>query len=331
MSFTAAETPLPVTNPEPPPLPSEKLVRYEGNPLVRNGPEPYDFYRVSPRAVLKMGPGDYRMWYEAVAGDWLTTVGYATSRDGLKWVKRGVVLSPSEPWEMEEICVNSVIFDGGIYKLWYHGGGYVRGKRRLGHGRVGYATSKDGVTWTKYQGNPVLDIGPANTFDSNQTADPRVFHLPDGYRMYYTGQEEEGRQLSLGMATSPDGVHWTKYAGNPILDARAWGFWSGALFPENGIWHLWYGSINPDGGGRSNLRYKWSTDGITWKDGPTNPVLLQNPDPKAPDYGLSGDSVCVYRDGDTYRILYTGHNSNLFGKLGRFMGICMASIKAAKQ
>ena len=338
MSFTAAETPLPVRNADPAHLPSGKLVHYEGNPLLRNGPEPYDYGKTGPRVVLKMGPGDYRIWYEAVAADGLTTVGYATSSDGLKWAKKGVVLSPSEPWEKEEISPNSILLEDGIYKLWYHGGGYIRERRRLGNGRIGYATSKDGLSWVKYQGNPVLDIGPANAFDSVQAAEPRVFHLPDGYRMYYTGQD--GSQTSLGMATSPDGVHWTKYAGNPILDKKAWrGFWGGAFFLENGIWHLWHGAVasadsqstSPHAAIGTSLRYMWSTDGITWKDGPDNPVLVQNPDPKAPEYGRIGDSVSGYRDGETYRIMFSGANSNLFGKLGRFNGICLATIRASKK
>ncbi len=74
----------------------------------------------------------------------------------------------------------------------------------------------------------------------------------------------------------------------------------------------------------------WSSDGISWTDGPTNPVLAQNPDPKAPDHQYVGDSVSGYRDGDTYRIMYTGYSSNLFGKLGRFEGICLATITVKK-
>jgi hypothetical protein len=72
----------------------------------------------------------------------------------------------------------------------------------------------------------------------------------------------------------------------------------------------------------------WSADGLTWIDGMNNPVLAQNPDPEAADHGLVGDSVSGYRDGDSYRIMYTGFNSNLFGKLGRFEGICLATIES---
>lgn len=318
-------------------LPAGNLTRYMRNPLLRNGPEPYDFVKTGPRVVLKLGSSDYRIWYEAVAGDGLTTVGYATSADGLTWKKGGVVISPSEPWEKEEISPNSILLEGGIFKMWYHGGGYVRDKRRLGNGRIGYATSTDGITWTKYKGNPVIDIGPAGSFDDIQVAEPRVFHLSGGYRMYYTGQNGSTNRTSLGMASSSDGIHWIKYEGNPILNREAWGgFWGGAFFPEDGIWHLWHGAIIESGarqstshdGVRSGLRYMWSADGLTWKDGMNNPVLVQNPDPEAADHGLVGDSVSGYRDGDTYRIMYTGFNSNLFGDLGRFEGICLATIEA---
>ncbi len=318
-------------------LPIAKLTRYTRNPLLRNGPEPYDFDKTGPRVVLKLGLGYYRMWYEAVAGDGLTTVGYATSADGLMWNKEGVVISPSEAWEKEEISPNSILLEDGVFKMWYHGGGYIRDKRRLGNGRIGYATSTDGISWTKYKGNPVVDIGPAGSFDDIQVAEPRVFHFSSGYRMYYTGQNGSTNRTSLGMASSPDGIHWIKYEGNPILNREAWGgFWGGAFFPENGIWHLWHGVIIESGDRqstshddvRSGLGYMWSADGLSWKDGMSNPVLVQNADREAADHGLVGDSVSGYRDGDTYRIMYTGFNSNLFGKLGRFEGICLATIEA---
>jgi predicted GH43/DUF377 family glycosyl hydrolase len=309
-------------------LPSRTLTRFSGNPLLRNGPELYDLGKTGPRVVMKDDSGHYRMWYEAVAGNGLTTVAYATSADGLTWKKRGVVLSPSAAWEMEELSPNTVLFEGGVFKLWYHGGGYIRGKRRLGHARIGYATSKDGVVWTKYPGNPVLDIGPRGSFDDNQVAEPRVLRVGNAYRMYYTGQAGSSDRTSLGLATSSDGIQWKKSGPNAILDQERWGGWGGAFIPENGIFHLWHAAPKS---GRPGLVYKWSRDGINWNDGPLTRVLEPNPDPQAPDHSSVGDSVSGYRGGDTYRIMYTGYSANLFGKLGRFEGICLATIAAERR
>jgi len=67
-------------------LPSGALMRLAG-PMLRNGPQTYDNAKTGPRVVIKFGPSDYRMWYEAVADNLYTTVGYATSTDGITWTK----------------------------------------------------------------------------------------------------------------------------------------------------------------------------------------------------------------------------------------------------
>jgi predicted GH43/DUF377 family glycosyl hydrolase len=306
--------------PPPDDLPSGALTRWDGNPMLRNGPEDFDFWKTGPRVVRKEGEGDYRIWYEAV-GVAETAVGYATSEDGLAWTKVGVVLTASAPWEGDEVSPNSILVEDGEYRLWYHGGGNTLVNRR-----IGLATSPDGLDWEKLA-DPVLDLGPSGSFDDEQAAEPRVFALEDGYRMYYTGRNEATSRTSLGMATSDDGVTWEKHEANPIIDVDAWGnFWGGAFFVEDGVWHLWHGV---EEGGSSGLAYMWSTDGIEWNEGPANPVLQPNPDGGAADYGLVGDSVSGYRDGDTYRIMYTGFNWELFGSEGRFEGICIAFIDAA--
>jgi hypothetical protein len=299
-------------------LPSGPLTRFAGNPLLRNGPEAYDLGKTGPRVVLREG-SLYRIWYEAVDGldPWeVTDVGYATSSNGLTWTKMGTVMSASSAWEGNEISPGTVLVEGGVYRLWYHAGG-----NELPHRNIGYATSADGLVWTRHP-MPVLTVGPSGAFDDDEVAEPRVMRVGREYWMYYTGANESSRRKALGLATSPDGIVWTKRPENPLLESGRWGnHWGGAFFHEAGIWHLWHGVEASRG-----LHYMWSTDGIEWIDGLSNPVLRVSSDRGAADYGLAGDSVSGYRDGDVYRILYTGYNEDLFGSLGRFEGICMAEI-----
>ena len=300
-------------------LPSGALTRL-ATPMLRNGPETYDSGKTGPRVVIKFGPTDYRMWYEAVGPNIYTTVGYATSADGITWRKAGVVMSPSVAWEGNEVSPNSIVIEGTTLRLYYHGGG-----SQLVNRRIGVATSTDGMTWTKLASNPVLDLGASGAFDDDQGAEPRVVKVGMTYRMYYTGRHAADQRTALGLATSSDGVSFAKQPG-PIMTADRWGnFWGGAFVVDRGHWNLWRG-YTPDNGGTSYLQYASSDDGLVWTDGPSNPVLTRNPDSTAADYGLVGDSVSGYLDGGQYRIMYTGYNSNLGGNQGRFEGICLAGV-----
>jgi predicted GH43/DUF377 family glycosyl hydrolase len=268
------------------------------------------------------------MWYEAVGSTNITTTAYATSADGISWSKQGVVMTPggTSSWERDEVSPNSILFENGVYRLWYHGGGYfdtATSQIRRGAALIGYATSTDGVNWTKYANNPVLSLGASGAFDDEQVAEPRVLNLGGSYRMYYTGANVSSQRKSLGMATSLDGITWTKDSRNPILDTTRWGnFWGGAFFNENGVWQLWHASEQNSG----QIRYKWSLDGIAWNDGALTPVLAVSSVSNGPDTTSLGDSVSGYRDGAEYRILYGGFAQNLFGSLGRFEGINLASV-----
>ncbi len=298
-------------------LPSGAMTRL-ATPMLHNGPEAYDHGKTGPRVVLKRGPGDYRLWYEAVDDNLLTKVGYATSADGITWTKQGTVMSPSASWEGNEVSPNSIVVEGTTLRLYYHAGG-----SQLVNRRIGTATSTDGVTWTK-AALPILDLGASGAFDDNQVAEPRVLKVGVTYRMYYTGRHAADGRTSLGLATSADGTTFTKQS--QIMDANRWGnFWGGAFIVDRGSWHLWRG-VTPDNGGTSYLVYASSSDGLVWTDGPSNPVLMKNPVTTAADNGLVGDSVSGYVDGDSYRVMYTGYNANLGGNQGRFEGICMAAV-----
>jgi hypothetical protein len=77
---------------------------------------------------------------------------------------------------------------------------------------VGYATSPDGIDWTDYPGNPVLDVGSSGTWDSRVRDTPCVVRTPSGYNLWYTGADSIGYwndslALVLGFASSNDGLN----------------------------------------------------------------------------------------------------------------------------
>ena len=78
------------------------------------------------------------------------------SPDGVDWEKYAnnpvLKVGAAGEWDQHNVIQPAVIFDGAEYKMWYHGGGTV------GTNGIGYATSTDGVTWTKFENNPVLHL-----------------------------------------------------------------------------------------------------------------------------------------------------------------------------
>ena len=65
------------------------------------------------------------------------------------------------------------------YRMWYS-------VRSGVFGAIGYATSQDGLAWTKYP-QPVLSHGPAGSADSFSAADPTVLKDGSTWKMWYTG------------------------------------------------------------------------------------------------------------------------------------------------
>ena len=289
------------------------------NPLlVRGRPGEFDAVKVGPRVVLKEGPTTYKMWYEGVPGPNRGSLGYATSRDGLTWNKfaGNPVLAPSEPWEggaQGEISPGTVFKEGRVYKMWYHSWDGA-------HRRIGYASSRDGLRWTKYFGNPVLDVGRSEAWDASQVVLPTVTRVGERYYMWYGGLGEKNDGWRIGLATSSDGIQWKRHPGNPVLTPGPPGTWDewgvlpgGLIWDETGF-HLWYPGFKK--GLVPGIGYASSRDGLRWSRSLRNPVLSRS-EAVAPDCREAGDTATAYRDGNEVRILYGGWD-------GRKWAICMA-------
>src|SRR4051794_19369095 len=58
-------------------------------------------------------------------------------------------------WDDGIILGHSVIKSGSTYRMWYAGGHSIENATS-----IGYATSNDGINWTRYSGNPVFEGMP---------------------------------------------------------------------------------------------------------------------------------------------------------------------------
>lgn len=103
-------------------------------------------------------------------------------------------VSLSYPW---------VIFDQGIYKMWY--GSTVcwdAGNGEMIH-IIKYATSTDAIHWQKHgQAIPHV-IGVAQAFSR-----PSVIVDRNGYHMWFSYRDGSGKTYRIGYAHSKDGLSW---------------------------------------------------------------------------------------------------------------------------
>ena len=127
-------------------------------------------------------------------------------------------------------------------------------------------SSTDG--FNPYKDNPILKTGDEGSFDAGALGSMTILRAGDTFHIYYeawavrTGKEWEASEyetLSIGHATSKDGLHWTKDPANPVLpkgkkgEWDATGVWDPYVIYEDGLFKMWYG-----GGGGHMPNYGWA-------------------------------------------------------------------------
>jgi hypothetical protein len=175
-----------------------------------------------PGAVI-VSEGVWHMFPNADTG--LTqAVNHAASADGLDWemVDDSDIL-PNEDTEYASFAVlatSGVLQDDGTWAVYYYGWKDVTDFANLGNYKTviarATALGPDGP-WTPDPA-PALQPGPVGSWDAHQVKHPTVIKTEDGYLMYYTGITRAGDE-AIGMATSPDGITWTKYDNPATTDA----------------------------------------------------------------------------------------------------------------
>ena len=246
--------------------------KYPGNPVMSgSGNGTWDKHVFMPSVLFNADSNRYEMWYCGSYGpevSWLPyRIGFAWSADGINWTKYGnPVLNPDPgTWDAGSVEVSWVIRENGQYKMWYAG---LNNNIR----QIGYATSPDGITWTK-NANPVLSAGSA-AWEAGGVFWCSVLSNSGQYTMYYTGVDIT--QAQIGRATSLDGINWQRDTiNNPVLSGTL-GQWDEDVFGPRCLFtgnliHMWYTGVYNN---ERQIGYATSPDGIIW-DKNDNPVLTK--------------------------------------------------------
>ncbi len=197
-------------------------IKYGGNPVLTTGSgSVWDNSRVGRPTVLFDGK-IYKMWYQGMSTSGVVKIGYATSSDGINWNKYAnnpiLNIGSSGSWDDARVKAPNILYDDNVYKMWY------TGDSSTNIHKIGYATSYDGINWTKFANNPIL-TGPTNP--STGVENLYVMHFYDRYLGWY--HNDVGGSGDIDHALSRDGISWVKYQNNPVISQGPPGSWDSVL------------------------------------------------------------------------------------------------------
>lgn len=165
----------------------------------------------------------------------------------------------ADTWDQKIRERGYILHEDGLYHLWYTGYREGKGQTRS----LGYATSKDGLTWTRYIGNPILP--------SSWIEDMAVIKSSGTYYMFAEGRDDVAHLL-----TSTDRVTWQekgpidiRYTNHQPISKGAYG--TPTIWKEKNTWYLFY---------ERNDQAVWlatSTDLKVWTNVQDEPVLAKGP------------------------------------------------------
>ena len=181
-----------------------------------------------------------------------------------------------------------ILREDDIYHMWYTG--FTNGPCALG-----YATSPDGLSWTRHPENPL--------YADQWTEDMMVVHHQDTYYMFAEGLNDRAHLLS-----STDGIQWKEHGkldmrlanGEPLPDIA---FGTPTAWFENGKWHLLYERNNDEA-----IWLATSKDLKVWTNVQDEPVM--RPGPGAYDEQFVAVNQIIKQNG-RYYIYYHGRGKSI--------------------
>lgn len=245
------------------------------NPVLRQTSGTWDADHIffDDPCVLKIG-GTYLAWYtsgysQSINGRETFWIAHATSPDGIHWTNYGPAISPSPvgSWMDKGPTSPTVLYENGIYKMWFEGASTTQY-----HTGIGYATSTDGKVWA-VNAQPII----SPTTSRPTLWGPGVMKKDALYYMYFgISNSSAFIPRDIYLMASSDGVNWSDQG--KVLSARLNLSWENAgmvspyvLYDENKFKMFYTGlASNADA---ASIGYAESADGIHWVQTRELPIL----------------------------------------------------------
>lgn len=177
-----------------------------------------------------------------------------------------------------------IIRDSRQWRMWYTGYDGTRPGKKM----LGYATSRDGLTWTRL---------PANPIHSEHWVED-ICIVPHERKLYMFAEGEQDRAQLL---SSNDGLTWTHIGridvrlknGEPIPDGP---YGTPTAWHEDGIWNLFYER------GDKGIWLARSTDLKSFTNVQDEPVMVPGPDEF--DHDLIAMNQIIKHNGKYYAVIH---------------------------
>jgi hypothetical protein len=165
--------------------------------------------------------------------------------------RQGAVLVPTVTWEEGAVSEPTVIFDGGIFKMWYVAGW-------TGGVGIGYATSLDGFVWTKqFLTGPIFGRMVGGFL---YAAHPYVVKVGLTYYLYFSSH---AYPATIYVATSADGFNFNTPVAAVAPGTNDVSPSNSFVWKEGATWYMIYDSFHTGLTGYGMFLAS-SSDGVAW-------------------------------------------------------------------